>query len=115
MRIRKKNTEITEIKEDDIELIAKVSDALAHPVRLHLFRYIMQCNLKMEKVATKNLVEKFDYAQSTISQHMKKLVKSGLVEGKKEEKFMYYYAHIGLLNQYVTATKKYATCDMSRG
>ncbi len=42
MRIRKKNTEITDIKEDDIELIAKVSDALAHPVRLHLFRYIMQ-------------------------------------------------------------------------
>ena len=38
MRIRK---ETESFEEKDIEFIAKVSDALAHPVRLSLFRYII--------------------------------------------------------------------------
>lgn len=105
MRIRK----IPEcLEENEIELIAKISDALAHPVRLRLFRYIMQHNKSMETVCNKDLVENFDYAQATISQHMKKLVQSGLVELKKQDKFSYYYANLGILMQYINMTKKYA-------
>ena len=105
MRIRKEQ-ELFE--EKDIEFIAQVSDALAHPVRLQLFRHIMQSNKSMETVCNKDLVATFDYAQATISQHMKKLVQSGLVEIQKKEKFSYYYANLGILMQYINATKKYS-------
>ena len=105
MRIRKEQ-ELFE--EKDIEFIAQVSDALAHPVRLQLFRHIMQCNKSMEQVCNKDLVATFDYAQATISQHMKKLVQSGLIEIQKKDKFSYYYANLGILMQYINATKKYS-------
>jgi len=105
MRIRKeKNT----IGNEEIELIAAVSDALAHPVRVRLFQYIMQQNKTFTQVCNGDLVEAFDYAQATISQHMKKLVQSGLVEAKKKDKFTYYYANLGMLSKYLNATKKFS-------
>ena len=105
MRIRR---DMDNIEERDIELIANVSDALAHPVRLKLFRYIMHSNQTMEPVCNKELVEVFGYAQATISQHVKKLVQSGLVEVKKKDKFSYYCANLGMLMQYLNATKRFS-------
>ncbi len=105
MRLRKDSNEI---QEDDIMLIAKVSDALAHPARIKIFRYIMQANKAMVSVCNKDLVEHFDYAQATISQHTKKLAESGLLEIKKKDKFSYYYANLGMLMQYLNATKKFS-------
>ena len=64
MRLRK---EIDEMKEKDILLIAKISDALAHPARIKIFRYIMQQNKERTKVCNKDLVNYFDYSQATIS------------------------------------------------
>ena len=109
MRIRKETILPDDFQDIDFDLIADVSDALAHPVRLQLFRYIMQCNKNRENVCTKDLVENFDYAQATISQHMKKLTKSGLVEIQKDQKFSYFYANLGLLTRYLKATKLFAT------
>lgn len=108
MRIRKFNDDFNE---EDINFIADVSDALAHPVRLHIFRHIMQCNRNMEPVCNKDLVAEFDYAQATISQHMKKLIQSGLVEVRKENKFNYYYANLGVLMMYINKTKKYSVVE----
>ena len=105
MRLRK---DTDDIQEDEILLIAKVSDALAHPARIKIFRYIMQANRAMVLVCNKGLVEHFDYAQATISQHIKKLAESGLVEIKKQDKFSYYYANLGVLMQYLNATKKFS-------
>ena len=107
MRLRKETDENTMMKEE-ILLIANVSDALAHPARIELFRYIMQSNRAMVTVCNRDLVEHFDYAQATISQHMKKLVQSGLVETKNQGKFTYYYANLGMLSRYLNATKKFA-------
>jgi Predicted transcriptional regulators len=108
MRIRKKNDSLDDMSKKELESIAKVSDALAHPVRLELFRYIMQSNKSMNTVCTKDLVAEFDYAQATISQHMKKLVQSGLIEVKKQDKFSYYYVNLGILMQYIDNVKKYS-------
>ena len=105
MRLRK---EIDEMQEKDILLIAKISDALAHPARIKIFRYIMQENKNLSKVCNKDLVAYFDYSQATISQHTKKLVDSGLVEVKKKDKYSYYYANLGMLMQYLNATKKFS-------
>lgn len=90
MRIRKK-TELLE--EDEILLIADVSDALAHPARVKLFQHIMECNKNMTVVCNKDLVAGFEYSQATISQHMKKLVNADLVQVKKEEKKSLYFAN----------------------
>ncbi|MDO4545988.1 MAG: metalloregulator ArsR/SmtB family transcription factor [Bacillota bacterium] len=108
MRLRK---EIDEMQEKDILLIAKISDALAHPVRIKIFRYIMAQNKKREKVCNKDLVSYFDYSQATISQHVKKLSDAGLVEIQKEDRFSYYYVHLGTLNDYLTATKKFENME----
>lgn len=105
MRLRKDQDEMLE---EEILLISTVSDALAHPARIKMFKFIMQANRAMVAVCNKDLVEHFDYAQATVSQHMKKLVDSGLIEIKKKEKFSYYYVNLGMLMQYLNATKKFS-------
>ena len=102
MRIRKD----TGLEKDDILLIAKASDALAHPARVEIFRYIYNENLARRQVCNKDLVEEFDYAQATISQHMRKLVFSGLVDVQKKETYSYYYVNIGMLGRYLNSVRK---------
>ena len=108
MRIRKK---MDDMPEEEILLMARVSDALAHPARIRIFRYIMHCNKAMEKVCNKDVVATFDYAQATISQHIKTLTKADLVQVKKEDKYSYYYANIGTLGKYLNATRKFTWSD----
>lgn len=108
MRLRK---EIDEMQEKDILLIAKISDALAHPARIKIFRYIMQQNKSLERVCNKDLVAYFDYSQATISQHVKKLRDAGLVEVRKEDRYSYYFVHLGTLNDYLVATKKFENME----
>lgn len=105
MRIRRDSEELFE---EEVELIAAVSDALAHPVRIKFFQYIMQQNRQMKPVCNRDMVETFGYAQATTSQHMKKLTQSGLVEVKKKDRFSYYYANLGMLSRYLNATKKFS-------
>ncbi len=102
MRIRKD----TGLEREDILLIARASDALAHPVRVEIFRYIYNENLARRQVCNKDLVEEFDYAQATISQHMRKLVISGLVNVQKKETYSYYYVNIGMLGRYLNSVRK---------
>ena len=108
MRLRK---ELDEMQEKDILLIAKISDALAHPARIKIFRYIMQQNRDRKQVCNKDLVAYFDYSQATISQHVKKLVDADLVQVVKKDRFSYYYVHLGTLNDYLTATKKFENME----
>lgn len=108
MRLRK---ELDEMQERDILLIARISDALAHPARIKIFRYIMEQNRSRNQVCNKDLVEHFDYSQATISQHVKKLAQAGLVQVVKKDRFSYYYVHLGVLNEYLTATKKFENME----
>ena len=108
MRLRK---ELDEMQEKDILLIARISDALAHPARIKIFRYIMEQNIARSQVCNKDLVAYFDYSQATISQHVKKLVQAGLVQVIKRDRFSYYYVHLGMLNDYLTATKKFENME----
>ncbi|MCQ2551257.1 MAG: helix-turn-helix domain-containing protein [Clostridia bacterium] len=105
MRLRK---DMDHVDEADILFISQISDALAHPARLNIFKYIMQENRKLQKVCNKDIVANFDYAQATVSQHVKKLLDSGLLEVKKEDKFSYYFANMGILVKYVNTTKKFS-------
>ncbi|MCQ2552820.1 MAG: helix-turn-helix domain-containing protein [Clostridia bacterium] len=102
MRIRRDKLQFNE----EAEIIAKVSDAFAHPLRVELFKYIYKENMQRRQPCTKDLVEKFTYSQSTISQHMSKLTISGLIEVQKKNSFSYYYVNIGILGKYLDAVKK---------
>lgn len=104
MRLRKISDDMHDA---DVLLIAKVSDALAHPARIDIYRYIMQCNRERVDICNKDVVAEFDYSQATISQHLKKLVESGLIQVKKKDKFSYYYANMGALAQYLSSTRKF--------
>ncbi|HWQ79908.1 MAG TPA: metalloregulator ArsR/SmtB family transcription factor [Anaerovoracaceae bacterium] len=104
MRLRK---EADDLQEEEILLIAKVSDALAHPARIKIYRFIMQNNRNRTPVCNKDVVAAFDYSQATISQHIKKLTDADLVQVKKDDKYSMYYANIGILGKYLNATKKF--------
>jgi len=102
MRIRKDK----QVHSEEAEIIAKVSDALAHPLRVEIFKYIYTENLERKHPCTKDIVEKFGYSQSTISQHMSKFTVSGLIEVQKKSSYSYYFVNIGVLGKYLDAVKK---------
>lgn len=104
MRLRKENDELIE---DEILLIANVSDALAHPLRIKIFRFIMSCNKTLQMVCNKDVVSNFDYSQATISQHLKKLQQSDLVQVRKKDKFSYYFVNVGVLEKYISIVNKF--------
>lgn len=104
MRLRK---EPDSMQENEILLVAQISDALAHPARIKIFRHIMKCNKQRQPVCNKDLVAEFGYAQATISQHVKKLTDAGLLQIQKKDRFSYYYVHLGTLQNYLDATKKF--------
>ena len=60
MRIRRDN-DIYDVEE--IKLISAASDALAHPLRVELFRFIYTENIARRQVCNKDLVERFGLAQ----------------------------------------------------
>ena len=102
MRIRRDKLQFNE----ESEIIAKVSDAFAHPLRVELFKYIYKENMQRRQPCTKDLVEKFTYSQSTISQHMNVFTISGLIKVQKQNSFSHYSVNIGMLGQYLDAIKK---------
>lgn len=101
MRIR---TEISSkyINDTDYE-VAKIADALAHPVRVALVRYLSEKNngRGVDNVTcNKDLVELFDYSQSTISQHVKILKEAGLFLTEQYDKFTHYELNYDLLEKF---------------
>ena len=105
MRLRKD----MRLGDEDMLLVANVSDALAHPVRIKLYQYVMVCNKELKPVCNGDLVKEFGYSQATISQHMNKLTESGLVEKKKQDRYTMYYANIGMLRRFLDTTMKFSS------
>ena len=102
MRIR---TEITSsyINETDRKM-AELANAMAHPLRVALVRYLGENNYGQgvdNVTCNKDLVEMFDYSQSTISQHVKILKDSGLFNTEYKNKFTYYYLNSNLLIEFL--------------
>ena len=104
MRLRKNKDEM---QEAEVLLIAQVSDALAHPVRINILKFIMKCNAENTTVCNKDVVENFHYSQATISQHIKKLQVANLIQMKKQDSFSIYYVNIGVMKKYVDAVNKF--------
>jgi DNA-binding transcriptional ArsR family regulator len=60
--------------------LAPALAALSHPVRIGILHHLC----RTETCCCKEVVEQFDLAQSTISQHLKILVDAGLVRFRSE-------------------------------
>ncbi len=102
MRLRK---ETDQMPEDDLLFISKVSDALAHPMRIKILMFIFSNNKNNTTVCNKDVVAYFDYSQATISQHIKKLVDANLLQIKKNDRYSLYYTNIGMLTKYTNMLK----------
>jgi len=64
----------------DTEVLANLCKALAHPVRIKILRHL----LEKDRCICGRIVEVLPLAQSTVSQHLKILKESGLVQGEVE-------------------------------
>ena len=83
--------------------MAKVANALAHPVRVALVRYLSEKNNGEgvdNSTCNKDLVAMFDYSQSTISQHVKILKDAGLFITERKDKFTHYFLNRALLTHF---------------
>ncbi|MCL2112134.1 MAG: helix-turn-helix domain-containing protein [Clostridiales bacterium] len=107
MRIRKEGPPDEAMKDEDVLNAAKVADALAHPARIRMLRYILTENLARRTVTNKDLVAIFDYAQATISQHVSKLLVGGLLEMRKRGTSSCYFARIGRLSMFMEVLKRF--------
>ena len=97
MRIRKK----VKNNAQDAACLAQIADALSHPARIAILKYVAQKNEVRNDVCNGDLVQFLDYAQATISQHVKKLVRAELLLTKKQDKFTIYYINREKLRQYI--------------
>ena len=100
MRIR---TEVNSsyIVESDLKM-AVLANALSHPLRVALVRYLNEKDSGTgldNATCNKDLVQMFDYSQSTLSQHTKILTDCGLFKVEKKNQFRYYYLNRELLTE----------------
>ena len=56
MRLRKENDDMVD---EEILLVANVSDAFAHPARVKIFRYIYMANRNRQVLCNKDVVEAY--------------------------------------------------------
>ncbi len=101
MRIRASIT--SKYINDEDHQMAEIANALAHPLRVALVRYLSTKNYGkgVDNVAcNKDLVKMFDYSQSTMSQHVKILKEAGVFITESKDKFTYYYPNKELLRKF---------------
>ncbi len=60
------------------ELLAQLAKALAHPARVAILRLLV----RQEGCIVGDIVDELPLAQSTVSQHLKRLKEAGLIRGE---------------------------------
>jgi len=98
MRIRKP---INIENEDETLFMAQIATALSHPIRIALLNYVKSKNTVRNDVCNKDLVAHFPYSQSSLSQHVKKLVDAQLFVVAYKDKYSFYSVNTDTLNKYV--------------
>jgi ArsR family transcriptional regulator, arsenate/arsenite/antimonite-responsive transcriptional repressor len=73
--------------------------ALAHPSRLELFRLLVRRG--PEGYPAGDIAERLDIAGPTLSFHLKELAQAGLIEARRDGRFLYYSASMQRMNMLV--------------
>ena len=71
---------IKEVMTPEQKQAARYAKALGHPIRI----YILELLLKQSCCYSGDLSEVLPIAKSTLSQHLKELIKAGLIQGETE-------------------------------
>lgn len=80
----------------DADKLAKIFKALGHPTRIKIVEHLMKIN----SCICGEIVDIFPFSQSTISQHLKHLKDSGIVQGKIEGPSTCYCVDNDILNEF---------------
>ena len=78
-----------------LEEHAEQLGALGHPVRLAVLRHVVQAGPSGS--AAGEIQAKLDVPASTLSHHIDRLVRTGLVESRREGTYIYYSAIVPAL------------------
>jgi len=93
--LRAVNERIEEnFSDEDLEILASLFKALAHPIRLKILFLLYRA--KDKKVCVSNLVELLGTSQPNVSQHLFVLRSAGLVSCRREKNFVCYSLNPGL-------------------
>lgn len=82
------------------DAVVKALAALAHPSRLEVFRLLVKRG--PEGYPPGDLAERLDIAPPTLSFHLKELAQAGLVEFRRDGRFLYYSANMGQMDTLVS-------------
>lgn len=82
-------------KDQSAEQLARLAWALAHPARVRIVRLL----LNRDTCLCGEIVDEMPLAQSTVSQHLKILKESGLVQGEVDGPKVCYCIHAETLAQ----------------
>lgn len=92
------------IKEETLEEIARLSNALSHPHRLRIIKILadLAADGNCSQCMVGNIVDKLPIAQSTVSQHLKILKESGWIVGRIDGPRVCYCLKENILKDYKT-------------
>lgn len=82
----------------DRRSFTRISKALADPRRYEILRRIAACKSEASCLMLK---EKFPITPATLSHHLKELSSAGLIEIRRNSKFMYVQLRKNVWNQYL--------------
>jgi ArsR family transcriptional regulator, arsenate/arsenite/antimonite-responsive transcriptional repressor len=91
-----------EFSKQDIEL-AEFAKALSHPARIAILKTIAKRN----ECICGEIVEVLPLAQSTVSQHLKELQKSGLIQGRVDGTRSCYCIDQKAFDKFIKATASF--------
>lgn len=93
----------------DAERFAQICKALAHPVRVRIVEHLKA----MDRCICGQIVEILPLAQSTVSQHLKILKASGLVQGSVEGPCTCYCLDRAVLDEFIKMADRFGRGSVS--
>lgn len=103
MRMRKHIQEM----ENSLSGAAKIADALGHPIRLEIIRYLTEKKSVRNDVCNSELVANLPVSQATVSQHVKRLVNADLLIVNRENTSSYYSVNRQALTSFLDELKEF--------
>ncbi len=91
-----------EFKADEIQL-AELAKALSHPARIAIIKELAKRNV----CVCGEIVDVLPLAQSTVSQHLKELLKVGLIKGEVDGPKSCYCINTKTLDKYMTLFSRF--------
>jgi len=81
------------------ERLAEIAKGLAHPARIRILEQFIECRPHIAQ----EIVDEFDLAQSTISEHLRLLREAGLLNATRDGPRTWYCMRRAVLRQFAEA------------